>query len=407
MLKALRVFLLTGLAATLLVGCAEGMFRGVGMPNTASTGQSSAGFDAKAPEANTGLSGSVGSDGDGGSGNNQQGGSLKGGELDDNGNFSQYLEYLAKHAQNSAPKVDVSERFPLRVVDQASKSVPNALVTVKLGTEPVLSAKTPANGRIWFHPRAFALTRESTADLTVEVVKGDLTVTRTLRRDESAFGELVLSGDRGTLSPKVDVCFVLDVTGSMGDELSQIQKTIGEISARIKSLPSEPSVRFGLVAFRDQGDDFLTRKTDFTSDLDLFKSKLNALAAAGGGDYPEAVNPALSEAINQLSWDSGESIRLTFLVGDAPPKLGEPQDVPYTTTMVKALEKGVKIFPLAASGLDALGEYVFRQLAQFTGGKFLFLTYGGGTSHETGPVQENNLDDLVVGIVKVELGFLE
>ncbi|MNY78075.1 hypothetical protein D3C86_2181790 [compost metagenome] len=50
---------------------------------------------------------------------------------------------------------------------------------------------------------------------------------------------------------------------------------------------------------------------------------------------------------------------------------------------------------------------MFRQMAQFTGGRFLFLTYGGQTSHDVGPVQENNLDDLVVGIVKAELADLK
>ncbi|MNY50218.1 hypothetical protein D3C86_1857080 [compost metagenome] len=96
-----------------------------------------------------------------------------------------------------------------------------------------------------------------------------------------------------------------------------------------------------------------------------------------------------------------------FVVGDAPPHMDDPQDVPYTAHMVKAAQRGIKIYPLGASGLDVRGEYVFRQMAQFTGGKFLFLTYGGQTSHQVGTVQENNLDDLVVGIVKAELANLK
>ncbi len=340
----------------------------------------------------------------------QQGSGLQGGERDDNADFAGYLEFLRQFQQDpqvAGLEVDVSERYPMQVIDEASKSIPNAVVTFKLDGTPVLSARTPSDGRVYFHPRAFALTKASTADVTVTVSKGDQSLTRTLVRDGAQDVPLVLPGERGAIAPRLDLCFVLDVTGSMGDELGQIQATIGEIAARIKSLPGSPAVRFGLVAYRDEGDDFKTRRHDFTDDLDVFKTRLNALAAAGGGDYPEALNPALNEAVNQLSWDDGESVRLTFVVADAPPQVNVPQDVPYTTSMVQALEKGIKIYPLAASGLDRLGEYVFRQLAQFTGGKFLFLTYGGQTSHDVGPVQSSDLDDLVVGIVKRELSHLE
>jgi len=340
----------------------------------------------------------------------EQGTSLKGGERNDNADFAGYLEYLTKYRQGAggdSPWLDVTERYPLRIVDEASKSVPNATIAVKRGSDLVLSARTTADGRLYFHPKAFPAIATSQDDLTIEVTKGESTLTRTLVRNGEAVEPYVLSGQRGAIAPKLDLCFVLDVTGSMGDELDKIQATIGEIAFRIQSLPGNPAVRYGLVAYRDYGDAFVTLKHDFTGDLAAFKQRLNALSAMGGGDYPEALNPALNEAVTQLSWNDGEAVRLTFVVGDAPPNLDHPQDIPYTTSMVKALERGIKIVPLAASGLDAFGEFVFRQLAQFTGGKFLFLTYGGQTSHQVGPVQENNLDDLVVGIVKAELSHLE
>jgi hypothetical protein len=403
-MRAIRGLVAAGVATALVSGCADllnGMRLGPpdlrSAPMTAPEGmiQPGGGAAMDAPGAGT-----------------DQGTGLKGGEHDDNAHFLSYLEYLKDFEQSleldlADIRLDVSECYPLQVVDAASKSVPNALITIKLGSEVVLSARTPADGRLYFHPRAFPALKDSKEDLMVEVSKGSESVTRALSRNGEEVAPFELPTARGAIAPRLDLCFVLDVTGSMGDELTQIQATIGEISARIKSLPGEPAVRYGLVAYRDRGDDFLTRKHDFTDDFAEFKRRLGTLAAAGGGDYPEALNPALNDAMTQLSWDDGEAVRLTFVVGDAPPQLGDPQDVPYTRSMVKALERGIKIYPLAASGLDALGEYVFRQLAQFTGGKFLFLTYGGKTSHEVGPVQESNLDDLVVGIVKAELQHLE
>ncbi|MNR87117.1 hypothetical protein D3C72_179790 [compost metagenome] len=391
----IRGLMAIALSAGLLSGC-------VGLPFPQGY------MDSRSTAPNGGaLAGGTGEAGDP---SGQQGTSLKGGERDDNADFAGYLEYLSKYRQGSkgdGPWLDVTERYPLRIIDEASKSVPNATITVSHGSELVLSARTTADGRLYFHPKAFPAIATSQDDLTIEVSKGGSTLNRTLSRNGEALEPFVMPGQRGAIAPKLDLCFVLDVTGSMGDELDKIQATIGEIAFRIQSLPGSPAVRYGLVAYRDHGDAFVTLKHDFTGDLGTFKQRLNALSAMGGGDYPEALNPALNEAVTQLSWDDGEAVRLTFVVGDAPPNLSNPQDVPYTVSMVKALERGIKIVPLAASGLDAFGEFVFRQLAQFTGGKFLFLTYGGQTSHQVGPVQENNLDDLVVGIVKAELSHLE
>ena len=225
--------------------------------------------------------------------------------------------------------------------------------------------------------------------------------------DGSGSISIPLQAKRGNLPRRLDLGFILDVTGSMGDELGRIQTTINDISARIKSLPGDPEVRYGLVAYRDRGDDFVTKTYDFTADLATFKTKLGSLAAAAGGDYPEDVNEGVYQGVSGLTWDSGETLRLMFVVGDAPPHMDYSQQNDYAWSMKSAAKSGIKIFPIAASGLDNQGEYVFRQMAQYTGGKFLFITYGGDTPNHVGPVQENNLDDLVVGIVKTELANLD
>lgn len=335
----------------------------------------------------------------------QQGGGLKGGEVDDNADFGKYLAYLAAYRGGSVAPVDVSQRYRLRVVDEASRSVPNALVTIRRGSETVFSASTTSAGGVLFFPRAFGPI--ATADYALSVSKGGVEATASLPVEASGNVEVRLPMRRGAIAPRLDVCFVLDVTGSMGDELSRIQRTIRDLSARIQGLPGEPVVRYGLVAYRDRGSDFVTKVGDFTTSLDTFQGRLDGLTATGGGDYPEAVNEALSFATHGVSWDTGESLRLMFVIGDAPPHMDYAQDVPYSTTMLQAAGKGIKIFPLAASGLDDAGEYVFRQLAQVTSGKFLFITYGGTTTHDVGPVQENNLDDLVLGIVRTELMNLD
>jgi hypothetical protein len=85
---------------------------------------------------------------------------------------------------------------------------------------------------------------------------------------------------------------------------------------------------------------------------------------------------------------------LLFLIGDAAPHL--ERGTPYTITMRRAVEKGIVIVPVGCSGLDDTGEFVWRQLAAFTLGTFVFLSYGGSTEHHTGPYVENDLGDVLV-----------
>ena len=60
------------------------------------------------------------------------------------------------------------------------------------------------------------------------------------------------------------------------------------------------------------------------------------------------------------------------------PHLDYAQDEDYAAEMVRARRKGIKIFAVASSGMDQQGEYVFRQLAQQTMGRFLFILYRTG-----------------------------
>ncbi len=151
---------------------------------------------------------------------------------------------------------------------------------------------------------------------------------------------------------------------------------------------------------------------DFSDDLDAFQRTLGALQAGGGGDYPEALNEALHTAVHRLSWRGDGATRLVVLVADAPPHLdyGAPW---YDDDMQGALARGIKLFAVGASGLDPTGEYVFRQAAQYTGGRFVFLTYakagdpssgpGRETAHEVGNYSVESLDKLVVRLVREEL----
>ncbi|MDP7033816.1 MAG: vWA domain-containing protein, partial [Planctomycetota bacterium] len=120
--------------------------------------------------------------------------------------------------------------------------------------------------------------------------------------------------------PTIEVAFVLDTTGSMGGLLDGAKKKIWSIVNRIASAKPSPRVKLALVAYRDKGDAYVTKRTDLTEDIDAVFADLMALTAGGGGDHPEHVNQALHEAVSRLSWSQAKrTYRVLFLVGDAPP----------------------------------------------------------------------------------------
>jgi hypothetical protein len=186
-----------------------------------------------------------------------------------------------------------------------------------------------------------------------------------------------------------------------------------------------PDVRFGMVTYRDREDSYVTQIYQFTPDINRFQSDLRRVQAGGGGDTPESVNAGLHDAIHGVEWRDDNAIKLIFLVADAPPHLDYPDDYDYAKEMVEATRRGIKIFSLAASGLDQQGEFIFRQLAQYTMGHFIFLTYekegqgqNQGTIDPSKPGDNTSmnvpkddftvelLDKLVVRLIRDELALL-
>lgn len=341
---------------------------------------------------------------------------LKAGAIDDNAKFEDYLGYMQGYAGPRMLGYDVSERHVIVVKDASGLPAANRRVTVSAGDQVVFTGKTYANGQLLFFPKAVA---GSDVGSRYFVTVGDDT-DHAMGFDRAHEGpwEIALAGTpelaaAKRAAPALDLQIVIDTTGSMGGEIAQLQHTIQSIASRIQALPQAPTVRFGLVAFKDQqGSSYLTKKTDFTSSVEDFGQALNALSASGGGDTPEDDESAIAEALDQ-PWSAEAPLHLSFLITDAPPHLDYPQDVPYTDSIAKAQAQGVKFFTVGASGLPADGEFFLRQLAEATMGQYVFITRGGDEFTGGGEVsatvdsfKEGRLDDVMVNVVKHELDAL-
>ena len=343
---------------------------------------------------------------------------VQAGMVDDNADFGAYLAYRARHPGLAVRERDIAERYLLQVSDAHGRPVHDAEVAIQRAgvAEPLAWARTDTAGKVWLHPRAFmapVLQGESGA-LGVAVRKGASQARATLQRGQAHAVQVRLDAAATGARSRLDLVFMVDATGSMGDEIAKLKVSMRQMAQQIADLPSRPELCYALVAYRDRGDAFLTRSLDFTDDLSAFQAELARLQAAGGGDTPEALNEALHEVVHGLSWRA-EAARLVVLVADAPPHLdyGGPQ---YDRDMQAALAKGIKIFAVGASGLDEIGEYVFRQIAQYTAGRFVFLTYrdparpelgtGSRTPHDVSGYSVESLDRLIVRLVGEEMARL-
>ncbi len=179
---------------------------------------------------------------------------------------------------------------------------------------------------------------------------------------------------------RVEVAFVLDTTGSMGNLIDGAKKKIWSIANTIVDQNPDAELYFGLVGYRDIGDDYVTRKFPLTTDLQSIYASLLAFQADGGGDTPESVNEALDVAVNQLGWtdkSQEKASRILFLVGDAPPHMDYKQDKKYPEVIREAVAKGIIVNTVQAGDMESTAK-IWRKMAQLGQGEYYAIPQDGG-----------------------------
>ncbi|MBZ4414913.1 VWA domain-containing protein [Myxococcus sp. RHSTA-1-4] len=177
--------------------------------------------------------------------------------------------------------------------------------------------------------------------------------------------------------PEIEVVFVLDTTGSMGGLLEGAKRKIYSIASRIAQGRPTPHLKVGLVAYRDVGDDYVTKRFDLSDDLDTVFANLRKFQAGGGGDTPEHVGRGLGEAVSKLSWSQNrEVMKVIFLVGDAPPAERQ-DDWNYKHWAKRARDKHIVVNTVRCGG-DPETETAWRYAAKLTDGTFDTIDQSGG-----------------------------
>lgn len=183
----------------------------------------------------------------------------------------------------------------------------------------------------------------------------------------------------------LELVFVLDTTGSMGGLIDGAKQRIWGIINEVMQKPSKPRVRVGLVAYRDIGDEYVTKLLPITEDLDKAYTTLMDYQAGGGGDTPENVRKALAEGVRNAGWSkAGRGLaQIVFLVGDAPPQ-NYAQEPDVLVTTAEAVRKNMIVNTIQCGSIGGTKE-IWQTIALRGEGKYFAIAQDGGVQAITTP----------------------
>ena len=332
-----------------------------------------------------------------------QSGTLTAGDYDDllnPGQYARYAErYLQDRAQANLPFVDTRSPLKVRVLGTNGQPVAFAEVSVSDTRGRTLRLPTAANGTTVFFPSLDRLAGRVQVDVRVE---GSRSIQRTVDLDRPGADRTIsiTLPIAGRAPQALDLLLAIDTTGSMSDELEYLQAELDSIVTSLRRIRPGTDIRVGLVVYRDDGDEYVTRRFEFTGDLASLRQQLGAQQANGGGDYPEAVDRAFAEA-NRFDWRE-DATKVMLHVADAPPH-AERAGAAWNQALALRT-RGVHIVPVAASGVADDAQYLMRSMAALTQSRYLFLTddSGVGLPHDEPDVPcyvVTRLDGLIERVV--------
>ena len=275
--------------------------------------------------------------------------------------------------------VSKSDRYVVQVTTPAGVPVVDAAVVLKSGREVLWNARTDNTGKaeLWnMAPKIEGKTPK--VRFTAEVTAyGRTEMMDKVHPFEKGINFWMMDGPC-SMADQLDVAFVVDATGSMGDEIHHLKLDLDTFIKTIALRNKDINLRLGSVFYRDRGDEYVHRMSPFSSNAHVTDNFILDQKAAGGGDFPEALEEALKQAVLNMNWSSTARARIIFLMLDAPCHPDEPTYDTLQKYVAMAASKGIRIVPVACSGTDKFTEFMLRNMALLTNGKYLFLTNHSG-----------------------------
>lgn len=337
-------------------------------------------------------------------------GILTGGELRDLKNWDNYLHSMDKNILDNwtfCPK----NRIAVTVLTSEGMPAADFKVSLMAGDKTVYEAVTNNEGIAYLFHSYNGADAQSSYD-TIAVTNGNFKESYKTSDVVNSKGEAEIKIEDTSVKSvdikKLQIMYVIDTTGSMGDELEYLKAELKDVISRVDEAVAEKGidkVSTSVNFYRDEDDEYVVKYYDFRDDPKEVSELINQQDADGGGDFPEAVHTALKNAIEEHSWADDGSIKIMFLVLDAPPHDDPEVKKELVSLIEKASAKGIRVIPIAASGADEETHQILRAMSVMTGGTYVFLddNSGIGYGHET-PVKEDEysseyLNDMMIRII--------
>ncbi|MEL6536995.1 MAG: vWA domain-containing protein [Bacteroidota bacterium] len=333
-------------------------------------------------------------------------GVITAGEWNDSKNWDFWLSLYSQNEDLSVAvsrwEIDAYHRYPVTLLDQNGNSIVNAEVSLLDDNGATMwQSKTDNSGQVdlW----AQLLTFQSTESQIRVRQNGELMLLQPLTGLTDTVQVITANTSVGN-QRKVQIMFTIDATGSMGDELEYLKVELEDVIIRVHNNLTGLEIETGAMVYRDEGDDYVTKFSPLSSNVNDVLTFLNDQSADGGGDNEEAVHTALEESLSYNPWDSTAVARLLFLVLDAPPHENKDVVQSIQASVEKAAGMGIKIIPVTASGIDKPTEFLMRLIALATNGTYVFITNHSGVGEEkieptVGQYEVEFLNDLLTRLI--------
>ena len=304
-----------------------------------------------------------------------------------------------------------NNRVAVKVIDNKGNAV--AGVSVKLlrssdaGKSPLWEAVTDNHGLAECWVGLFQKETAPSSDLSVSIddklMDGHPKLCPWDSLGQAPVNQYVYTKKPATI-PTADIAFVVDATGSMGDEIEFLKNDLEYIINKVESDQPVVTMRTAAVFYRDEGDEYVTRHSNFSENLSVTREFIAKQRADGGNDYPEAVHTAFECMLQNLSWNAHARTRLAFLILDAPAHHEESIIHSLQQSVTLCARQGIRLIPVAASGVDKNAEFMLRFFAVATGGTYVFLTNDSGVGNDhiaatVGDYEVEQLNNLIVRLI--------
>ncbi|MEP0263281.1 hypothetical protein [Dokdonia sp.] len=308
--------------------------------------------------------------------------------------FNETQEYWGFYPKN---------RVDIQLNNQQGDPLVDAVIRLKITGNTVWEAHTDNYGKATLWAGLYeGPTQIQEEDISIEINEEPISQVITLF--DQGINSIVLN-ETAQVSNTVALSFIVDATGSMSDEISFLKADLQNVIEEVAQDNPLIDIYTSSVFYRDEGDLYLVRDSPMTTNLSTTIDFIQEQNAGGGGDYPEAVQEGLGTAIHDLQWPEQARTRIAFLLLDAPPHY-DSQVIDYLqSTIATAAQNGIKVIPVAASGIDKPTEFLLRYFAMSTNGTYVFITNDSGIGNDhieasVGEYQVEFLNELLIRLIK-------